>query len=454
MKSNLLKHLFPLLLILLLPFLFTGCASDESDDDTSTTSVYTGHASWGIKTRTDSTGDIYITGIAYGDITSDSDEGEADVFLTKYNSSGTRLWLKQLGTDEEDYVQDIKISSSGSIYLAGYTDGVMETDASYDGSDIFVMKFNSSGTRQWVRQIGTDSDDHCWGLAVDASDNIYLAGDTGGVFTGVDVSNNQGVDMVLIKLDATGTLQWVKQLGTDQRINTNTYSDSYGIAVSLDSSGDIVFGGNTNDAIGGDKIGDNDIVLAKYDSSGNQIWINQIGTEYGDYVEEIAISDSGNIYFTGYSYGTVDTSYDYSNYSESHTYTELFVFKYNSSGQQQWVTQYGSAYFDRGNALVLDSSENVYLAGNTSGDLVADNEGSYDYFLMQIDSSGSIVWQVQNGSDSYDTVNGISLDGSNDLYITGRTYGELDSLSNDDASFAAFVSKFGNTGTRLWTKLF
>jgi beta-propeller repeat-containing protein len=449
-KNKIMKLIF----LLSISVFLVGCASTEGDDDEVTTSSYNGHASWGLKADADSSGNIYFAGIAYGDITSDSDTSEADIFLTKYDSSGNRLWLRQLGTDETDYVQDIAVSTSDAIYIAGYTDGELEADATQDGSDIFVMKYDSTGTRQWVKQLGTGGVDHCWGMALDASDNVYLIGDTTGVITGTDVNNDRGIDLILIKLNAAGTQEWTRQLGSDDMITTNTPAKSYGVSVSIDGSGDIVIGGNTNDTIGGDRIGETDIFLAKYNSSGTQIWSKQIGTAYIDYVEEVGTAANGNIYFTGYSYGTVDASYDYSDYSESHTYSELFLFKFDSFGQQVWVNQYGTAAFDRGNALVLDSSENIYIAGNTNGDLTSDNYGSYDYFIMKIDSGGTLAWAIQNGSEYYDTVDGITLGTGDSVCITGRTYGELDSLSNDDTAFSAFITRYSNSGSRLWTDLF
>jgi hypothetical protein len=179
-----------------------------------------------------------------------------------------------------------------------------------------------------------------------------------------------------------------------------------------------------------------------------------LGTAYSDYLKDSGVATGGNIYFTGYSYGTVDASYDYADYYEDSTYTEIFLYKYNTAGSQQWVKQTGTATDDRGYALAIDASENIYLTGSTNGGLEGTNAGSYDFFILKYDANGTLVWKQQNGSSVYDSADGIAVDSSANVYLTGRTYGELDSKSNTAAAFTAFISKYNSAGTWQWTQLF
>ena len=134
------------------------------------------------------------------------------MFLVKYNSSGTKQWTKQLGTLSGDYGYGVTVDSSENIYVTGYTDGGLDGNTSSGGSDLFLLKYNSSGTKQWTKQLGTSSTDIGTGVTVDSSDNIYVMGETSGGLDGN--TNSGGQDIFLVKYNSSGTKQWTQQLGT------------------------------------------------------------------------------------------------------------------------------------------------------------------------------------------------------------------------------------------------
>ena len=184
--------------------------------------------------------------------------GNSDAFLVKYNSSGTKQWTKQFGTSGTDWALDLAADSSNNIYLTGFTSLSLDGETNSGRKDIFLVKYNSSGTKQWTKLLGT-SYDLGRGVTVDTSNNIYVTGDTDG---GLDGNTNSGdFDMFLVKYNSSGTKQWTKQLGSS--------SADMGVGITVDNSSNIYITGQTKGGMDGNtNIGDGDIFLVKYNSSG------------------------------------------------------------------------------------------------------------------------------------------------------------------------------------------
>jgi len=97
---------------------------------------------------TDSSGNVYVTGNTSGGLDINTNAGQADLFLVKYNSSGTKQWTKQYGTDRYDEARGVATDSSGNIYVTGGTYGGLDGNTNAGNRDLFVVKYNSSGTKQ------------------------------------------------------------------------------------------------------------------------------------------------------------------------------------------------------------------------------------------------------------------------------------------------------------------
>jgi len=200
-----------------------------------------------------------VTGLTGGGLDGNTSSGQEDIFLVKYNSSGTKQWTKQLGTTLWDEGHGVTVDSSGNIYVTGGTGGGLDGNTSSGGYDIILVKYNSSGTKQWTKQLGTSSWDWGSGVTTDSSGNIYVTGFTYGDLDGNTSSGNQ--DIFLVKYNSSGTKQWTKQLGTS--------SLDRGFGVTTDSSGNIYVTGRTGGGLDGNTTsGMFDIFLVKYNSSG------------------------------------------------------------------------------------------------------------------------------------------------------------------------------------------
>ena len=216
-----------------------------------------------------------MTGFTRGGLDGNTNLGSSDIFLIKYNSSGTKIWTKQLGTSKHEDAYQVTTDSTGHIYMTGYTAGDLYGNTSSGGKDIFLIKFNSSGTKIWTKQLGTSKGEEGFEVTIDSSDNIYVTGVTYG---GLDGNTNSGKsDIFLVKYNSSGTKQWTKQLGTS--------SKDIGLGLTTDSTGHIYMTGTTEGGLDGNansggircyrRASCKDIFLVKYNSSGIKQWTKQ-----------------------------------------------------------------------------------------------------------------------------------------------------------------------------------
>jgi len=132
----------------------------------------------------------------------------------KDGSSGTAtsFWSEQIGTSSYDYDTGVTLYSSDNINVSGQSNGGLDGNINSWSDDIFLVKYNSSGTKQWTKKLGIFAADLGIGVTVDSSDNIYVTGYTDGGLDGNTSSG--GYDLILVKYNSSGTKQWTKQLGT------------------------------------------------------------------------------------------------------------------------------------------------------------------------------------------------------------------------------------------------
>lgn len=164
---------------------------------------------------TDGNGNVYITGATFGDLDGNSNAGGTDypiapdAFITKYDTNGTRLWTRLLGTVTTEMAYDVVASSDGYIYITGTTGGDLDGNTNADPAnlgraDVFVAKYDANGNRIWTRQVGNPRGDVASGITMDASGNVYVAGSTSG---DLDGANNGGIDLLIMKYAAENLLQ-------------------------------------------------------------------------------------------------------------------------------------------------------------------------------------------------------------------------------------------------------
>jgi hypothetical protein len=219
----------------------------------------------------DGVGDVYVTGSTAGALAGQS-AGGTDIFLAKFRGlSGDLLFTRQLGTLVNDEGRGVAVDGRGDVYVTGSTGGDLDAlligDPAFGGADIFLAKFDPSGSLLFTRQLGTLADDLAFAVAVDGAGNVYVTGSTAGDLDGPDVGDPAvgATDFFLAKFDASGSLLFTRQRGTSAE------DAAFGVAVaSLAVGGNVFVTGETlGDLDGNLSSGDFDLFLAKFDPFGN-----------------------------------------------------------------------------------------------------------------------------------------------------------------------------------------
>ena len=224
--------------------------------------------------------------------------------------------------------------------------------------------------------------------------------------------------------------------------------DDVAFASAADSKGNVYAAGYTEGGLDGNTHkGDFDLFLVKYDSNGEKLWSVQDGTSAKDVIFDIATDSSDNLIVVGYTAGTLPNN-------TSQGGDDLFLVKYNGNGTKLWSKEYiqnGSSGSDYARGISLDSLENIYVVGDTSGELGDENFGSEDLFLIKYDSSGNLQWTQQMGTFSNDVAFDVATDSSGTSYVTGYTGSSLDNKDHS-GELDLFLVKYETNGNKSWTK--
>ncbi len=256
----------------------------------------TGPDDEGRAVATDSAGYIYVTGYVRGNFHGITRVGSSDVFISKYNQAGSRLWSVLFGSEEVDESFGIGCDAAGNVFVTGWCSGSIEGNPYLANGDNFLVKYNTNGQRQWLRQWGTMNKDTGYSVACDAAGNVYVSGYSAGPLYASPLGER---DYFLAKYDASGNLLWGRQTGT------SGHDQGWGVAT--DAAGNAYVAGETGGPLDGNPYqGGLDIFLAGYGPTGNRLWTTQIGTAGNDLARGVALAGNGVLYIAGSTAGNLD----------------------------------------------------------------------------------------------------------------------------------------------------
>jgi hypothetical protein len=384
--------------------------------------------------------------------------GSNDIFIVKYNSSGTPQWARRIGGSGSDAVSRVATDSNGNIIVVGHYDSnpvsIYGSSASFTtlsnagSNDVFIVKYNSSGDPQWARRIGGINDDTPTRVATDSNGNIVVVGyhsvttltiyDIDGT-TAFTLANAGAQDGFIVKYDSSGDPQWARRIG-------GTGTDvAYGVAT--DSNGNIIVYGSYVSSpvpIYGSSAsfttlanaGVRDVFIVKYDSSGDPQWARRIGGsgEDGEF-GAVATDSNGNIVVVGYyasnPISVFGSSASFTTLSNAGS-NDVFIVKYDSSGDPQWARRIGGSGSDTTLGVATDSSGNIVVAGyhdsttltiyninGTTAFTTLANAGSDDIFIVKYNSSGTPQWAKRIAGTGGEYANTLATDSNGNIVVAG-----------------------------------
>jgi hypothetical protein len=447
------------------------------------------NSEYGQAIASDPSGNVYVTGAftgvvdfdpSAGTTTLSSLSGSQDIFLAKYDINGAFLWVKQIAGTNTEKPFDLVADVSGA-YLAGIFMGTVDFDPNAGTNNItslgggtdgdgFFAKYDVNGNLNWVDRIGSTGNDRVIGIAVDAFQNVYVSG-----FIGANADMDPGVPVVTFavsgtynaffgKYSSTGAYTFAKQI-------TGGYSE--GDDINIDASGNIYLTGsyatsNDFDPSAGTanlstaSLTQLDVFLAKYTSAGLYTYAKQIGGIGVDIGFQVVPDALGNVYLGG----VFSSSCDFDPTAATSTLTsagqgDLFVAKYDVSGNLTWKNGTGGTTNDYCYGLGLDASNNVYITGKVQGTNV-DFDPSLSSALITASSSCMYIASYSSAGNylSVSSPGDIASEGkgllvNSSLYVTGmfRNTGDFDfsastanltSLGSDDIFFAKYNTCVGS----------
>jgi hypothetical protein len=384
---------------------------------------------WAYEVATDDSGNIYVCG-NFESPTIDLDpssgidlhtsNGSFDAYFSKFDSDGNFLWAKSWGGPGYDLANSISVDKDGYIYLAGYFSDTVDFDpvsdtvdnhSSNGEADAFVEKYDPSGHYLWARTWGGSWYDSSRDVAVDVYGNVTVSGDF----------------WYTSDFDPSG--------GVDEHTS----------------------------------VGDGDVFLTNFDSSGNFIWAKTWGGTGADIGEALGTDGVGSIFVTGMFLNSADfdpgTGVD-THVADSHW--GAFFSKFNLSGKFQWARSWDGPGIDAGYAIAVDHWGTSYITGVFSDDVDFDPglgedwhhaNGYSDVFVSKYDADGIFQWARSWGAVKSDFGTGIAIDVLDNVYVQSVFEQTVDfdpgagvenrtSAGNEDAS----VSMFDSSGTFKWVK--
>jgi hypothetical protein len=235
--------------------------------------------------RVDHAGNAYVVGGTRAALPGQTNIGDYDAFITKFDADGNSVWVKQFGTKVEDYALSVVLDGHDNPVVTGETSGLLAGAAAAGGLDGFIRQYDPDGNALWSRQFGSSMDDFAVGAGVGPTGDVYAVGTTLGTLPG-QTSKGGGTDAFVVATGGQGAGLWMRQFGTPGADDAE--------AIAFDAAGQPFIAGRAGGPLhGAASSGGADAYLAATGPTGDILWVHQFGGAADDYALALALGQGG-----------------------------------------------------------------------------------------------------------------------------------------------------------------
>jgi gliding motility-associated-like protein len=436
-----------------------------------------------LSAETDLNGNLYLTGYtssvnfpvqnpgggAYFSNTFGAGGIEVDAFLIKFSPTGALLWSTYYSGGSLDAAYFVSTDASGNIFVSGLTNsGNFPVQNGAMGSyfqpnlagdyDAFILKFDSSGVRQWATYYGGSGWDGAYGHCIDSNGNLLICGKSesanfplqnGGAFF---QGNNAGsADAFILKFDGNGIRQWSSFYGGSGL--------DEGHSIVTDAIGNIFVSGETNStdfptqdngtffqAVNGGLI---DAFIIKFSSTGSRLWSTYYGGNSNELLFSLARDPQGALFMTGMTESNNFPTQNAGTFFQGNInlgLNDLYFVKFDNNGNRTWATFFGGdfqyEYYESFDVIETDDCGNLYFIAGTDDPTFANNTNNVNSVFFdntanpntmaveelvgRFSPSGEVHWISYINGSGNEIGSSIAIDQINQfVYVFGSTYAAL-----------------------------
>ena len=358
-------------------------------------------------------------------------------------------FIQTLGGSKNDALSSVKKTADGGYIVAGFTQSNdFDIDSKTNESfDFLVSKFSFDNTLEWQKTFGGSDDDRAADIVQTLDGGFAVLGYSKS--SDINVSENAGAqDFWLLKISSLGSLLWEKTFGFS--------GTDFGTALLATKDGGFLItgvldvsssGGQGNAKSTAVNHSGGDYWVIKTDLTGNLEWSRFFGGSFTEIPQGIVETDDHNFIIAGSS-----DSDDFNISNNLGTY-DFWIIKIAPTGSLIWEKSFGGSEIDEARAITTSSDGNFMVVGDTrSSDIdVSENKGAADVWIVKFSTEGSLIWEKTIGGTSFDTARAIYKTQDNGFLIAGSSR-SLDNDFENNGQNDALILKIDSNGSLLWQK--
>ena len=360
-------------------------------------------------------------------------------------------WVRTFGGSNEETARSVIQTQDGGLAVIGFTnsnDGDI-TDKTLLVNDFWVLKLDREGNIEWQQTYGGSGDDRGQAIVQTADGGYALAGYS--MSADGDGSNNEGFhDNWVIKLDASGNIQWEKSFGFaghDHAYDIVQTSDGgYFVSGFLDVTGSNGEGDSGRSSFTAHGVGE--FWANKLDANGNLEWRRFFGGTNNDRAFAVTLADDGGFVLSG---ASESEDFDISNSNGSY---DFWVLKLDMEGTLVWERALGGSGIETAESIVKTNDRSYLVVGKTNstdGD-ISRTIGNSDLWITKINDGGKMVWEKSLGGTEFENAESIIALDDGGYLITGNSRSNDVDVSENFGENDIWIVKIDATGSLIWEK--